>query len=195
MSYRSILLVVRSGEAAQEQMRAAALLAKRLGAKLRAVHVLSPPVMALGYEETPIADAAFYEAQRTAATEAARRVEAAWQAACGPDAAADLATLEGEPAQILAAAARCADLTLAAQEVNDGTEILGPALIDDLIVAAGGPVLMLPAAGLPPAFAHVVVGWDGGRAASRALKDALPLPPRRQPSDAPHARRGRRHGP
>ncbi|MCB1883479.1 MAG: universal stress protein [Geminicoccaceae bacterium] len=176
MSYRTILLAVRSDGAAGSQMRAAAALAKRLGARLRAVHASAPAVMTVGYGEAPFADAAFYEAQRTAAAENAERVEAAWREACGPDAAADLVTVEGEPAGVLAAAARTADLTLAAQEANDGSEIIGPAVIDDLIVAAAGPVLMLPrAAPSPEGFRRVVVGWDGGRAASRALKDALPF--------------------
>src|SRR5690242_17513708 len=48
---------------------------------------------------------------------------------------------------------------------------------EDLILAAGRPVLGIPSANVPERLGRIVlVAWDGSRAASRAMNDALPLP-------------------
>jgi nucleotide-binding universal stress UspA family protein len=51
------------------------------------------------------------------------------------------------------------------------------AIAEDLVFDAGWPVLLLPAQdGLPLlGLDAVVIGWDGGRAAARAVADALPI--------------------
>lgn len=47
-------------------------------------------------------------------------------------------------------------------------------MAEGLIFEAGRPVLLLPErGGAPLRFDHVVIGWDGSRAAARALADAL----------------------
>jgi nucleotide-binding universal stress UspA family protein len=47
---------------------------------------------------------------------------------------------------------------------------------EDLILAAGRPVLGIPVANVPERLGrNVLVAWDGSRAASRAMNDALPL--------------------
>lgn len=41
---------------------------------------------------------------------------------------------------------------------------------------SGRPVLVLPAASpLSPVHEHIAIAWDGGRAAARAVQDAMPL--------------------
>lgn len=48
------------------------------------------------------------------------------------------------------------------------------AMAEGLVFEAGRPVLLVPErAGAPLRFDHVVIGWDGSRAAARALSDAL----------------------
>lgn len=48
------------------------------------------------------------------------------------------------------------------------------AMAEGLVFEAGRPVLLLPErGGAPLRFDHVVIGWDGSRAAARALADAL----------------------
>ena len=51
------------------------------------------------------------------------------------------------------------------------------AVAEDLVFDAGRPVLLLPDHDRLPLFDldAVVIGWDGGRAAARALADALPV--------------------
>jgi nucleotide-binding universal stress UspA family protein len=48
-------------------------------------------------------------------------------------------------------------------------------LAADLIFGSGRPVLLLPDDSGTHPWDRIVVGWDGGRAAARALGDALPL--------------------
>jgi nucleotide-binding universal stress UspA family protein len=75
----------------------------------------------------------------------------------------------------LAEAARTADLTILGPAHAEGESLLNPPPADEVLVQAGGPVLVLPPgpASLPPGRA--VIGWNGSRQAARALKDALPL--------------------
>lgn len=91
------------------------------------------------------------------------QVSTAW---CRPEAFADW----------LVPAARYHDLTLS---VLDGADAQRRAEAEMLIFGSGGPVLVVPAGARSPVDSdrpfNVVLAWDGGRAASRALRDARPL--------------------
>jgi nucleotide-binding universal stress UspA family protein len=71
---------------------------------------------------------------------------------------------------------RAVDLIVALQS---DTARLGAAqldIADDLAIASGRPVLLVPNAGSAPAWPpNVVVAWNGQREATRAMFDALPL--------------------
>lgn len=74
---------------------------------------------------------------------------------------------------------RCHDLSAT---VLDGTDPQRRAETEALIFGSGGPVLVVPAldAAVPIAEERatpltVVVAWDGGQSASRALRDAMPI--------------------
>jgi nucleotide-binding universal stress UspA family protein len=71
---------------------------------------------------------------------------------------------------------RCADV-IVVSATNPG-EVTGVErdFVEQVIMAAGRPVIVLPfkdKAHLD--FGEVVIGWDGGREAARAVHDALPL--------------------
>jgi len=69
--------------------------------------------------------------------------------------------------------ARTNDLTLMAAPQNQQEQ----ALAMELIFANGGPVLLVPddaAPGVNDAM-NICIAWDGGRAAARAVRDAMPL--------------------
>jgi len=78
--------------------------------------------------------------------------------------------------QVIVTHARAADLVVASQSDPDwpGTGQLD--LADELVIASGRPVIVVPNSvsvlGWPP---NVVVAWNGQREATRALFDALPL--------------------
>jgi len=69
----------------------------------------------------------------------------------------------------IAARARVADMTIIPSH--------GCSIAEDLVFDSGRPVLLLPGRdGSPkPPFDHVVIGWDGSRAAARAVADAIPV--------------------
>ena len=88
-----------------------------------------------------------------------------WQAPAGP--ALEAATLY----------ARHADLVIVGQEdLGDQASYIARDFVEDLVMAAGRPVIVLPYAGRVASFGeNVVVAWDGSREAARALADALPI--------------------
>lgn len=88
-----------------------------------------------------------------------------WQAPAGP--AVDAATLY----------ARHADLLIVGQEdPDDQASYVARNFIEDLVMTAGRPVIVVPYAGRVASFGeNVVVAWDGSREAARELADALPI--------------------
>ncbi|AWU95433.1 universal stress protein (plasmid) [Azospirillum ramasamyi] len=85
-----------------------------------------------------------------------------------------LRTLEAEryPAEfgeIIAREARYHDIVLFGMGPRDGTSRL---TAEAVIFASGRPVLLVPEAGPAIVPDHVVIAWDGGSAAARAVSDA-----------------------
>jgi nucleotide-binding universal stress UspA family protein len=73
--------------------------------------------------------------------------------------------------------AKSVDLTIMGQRPpssgSDGAARFRP---EDIVIAAGRPVLVVPYAGSFETIGkRILVGWDGTREANRALNDALPL--------------------
>jgi nucleotide-binding universal stress UspA family protein len=68
-------------------------------------------------------------------------------------------------------------LIIASQDdPHDPESYVGDFFPENLIMSAGRPVLLVPyASSVTSPGAHVVVGWDGSRAATRAVHDALPF--------------------
>lgn len=84
-------------------------------------------------------------------------------------------TISGTVGEILGGLvrhARHADLTILPQPKEDQ----GRAAAESLMFESGGPVLFVPYVGVPAQHPkHVLVAWDGGQQATRAVHDALPL--------------------
>lgn len=64
----------------------------------------------------------------------------------------------------------------------DLTMLIGPAgspehalLKEDVLFGSGGPMIVFPADDSPAHIETVMVAWDGSRASSRAVRDAMPL--------------------
>lgn len=75
----------------------------------------------------------------------------------------------------LAAYARNFDLSIL-RHVNQGNDQsdLDSAVSEEVLFASGRPVLYIPDVGVKPP-SRALIAWDGSRAASRAIHDALPL--------------------
>ncbi|MTV36335.1 universal stress protein [Duganella radicis] len=77
----------------------------------------------------------------------------------------------------LALQARYADLIVLSQAAPETSGFgSGPQLPEMLALHGGRPLLIVPYAGTFPRLdRHALIAWDGSRAATRALTDALPL--------------------
>lgn len=91
------------------------------------------------------------------------------------DASAEWRVSRADPADAVRLSARYADLVIAAQP-EPGDEAGVRALADEIALSAGRPVLYLPYAGRVAAVGErVLIAWDAGREAARAVSDALPI--------------------
>lgn len=178
MTYRTILLELQDDPHNDARIECARRLAQRFDAELVGMHISPPPFLPIGFGEgAAYVGPEVFEAQREANRLVRERVEASFRRLCDPARMAVRDVYEeGDAGELLADAARGADLTVLAQEGGSGLEALNPQPIHHVILSAGGPVLVLPREGLGPDLGRrVVVAWNGSREAARAAKDALPF--------------------
>lgn len=86
--------------------------------------------------------------------------------------------IEGDPPTILAVNARYADLTIVGQTDPElpARGASHDAIITTTLMSSGRPVLAIPFAGeFPQIGERILVAWNAGREATRAVNDALPL--------------------
>lgn len=84
-------------------------------------------------------------------------------------------TPKGLAEEVLALHARYCDLLVMSQNVKQ-TSSMRQSIAETVITTAGRPVLMVPYIGeLTPVGTRVLVSWDHGRRAARALADAAPI--------------------
>jgi nucleotide-binding universal stress UspA family protein len=100
----------------------------------------------------------------------------------GASIAAEWRQPEGSPDEVLPLHARCADLLIIGQAGGRAADSdLAPFQAESIIMSAGRPVLMIPYSGqFPVVGERVLVCWDHGREAARALADAAPFLERAQ---------------
>lgn len=78
-----------------------------------------------------------------------------------------------------AAAARTTDLVVIGQDDPDHPEPMREAMIETALFEGAAPTLLIPYISKGPvAFGRVMIGWDGGRTAARAIHAALPVLPK-----------------
>ncbi|MFP3889498.1 universal stress protein [uncultured Ralstonia sp.] len=85
--------------------------------------------------------------------------------------------LEGDPVALVVREAREADLLVIGQrDADDPDSFVATDFVETVILEAGRPVLVVPYVGrfdtLPT---RIVLAWNGGREAARAMHDAIPL--------------------
>lgn len=174
MAIRSILVHVDAGPACARRVEFAVALAAEHGAHLIGLHVRDNASLPFYIEPS----LEFIEKQKSWAAREAADAKAIFDAAVaqGAQAPTEWRAVDGGVLRTVAAAARCADLTIVGQHDPDAPGYFTPAtLAEDLVFAAGGPVLVVPYIGAAPKLRRVLVGWNGSREAARAVHDALPL--------------------
>ena len=116
------------------------------------------------------------EAQRKAVQELSDEARARFDAAIKASgiSRAEWRTAEGERAAAMALHARYADLVIVNQ--TDPNADRASDFADEMLLAVGRPVLLVPYTGEQKTFAqNVLVCWNASREAARAVTDALPL--------------------
>lgn len=178
MSYKTILVHLDRGARRGERLEVAFRLTEKFHANLVGLFALSTariPSLALA-EAGPIV----VEAEKRQRSEAARQAEQEFRTGL-----ARHGGLRGEwraSAQdalgVVRLHARYADLVVIGQALpSEGdSDGLLPGFADELVLTAGRPVLLVPYAGRFAGVGdRILVAWNAGREAARAVTDALPL--------------------
>lgn len=161
----------------QAALRQALDAAARLGGHVTGLideHVIPPPIVYRRYGIEPDGGHAARqgEAREAALSEHARFEELAKAAGLSHEGRV-VATPAGLTTDPVVAFARLRDLTVV-PSAADG--VAREELVQALVFETGRPVLLMPQDdGAAVSFDRIVVAWDFGRAAARALGDALPL--------------------
>ena len=173
---RSVFAVIPAGEAAAGAVAAFQALPLADNAKLVGLHV-SPLAITYGLV-TDITLASFIEAQIAAADEERKAAESAFRRACQQAGIAFDWRAEKAPDTIVSAhagsLARAADIVLCPRLPDNAT--VGRHQLEEVIFASGRPVIGLPVGWSAKQLGgRALVAWDGGREATRAAFDALPI--------------------
>jgi nucleotide-binding universal stress UspA family protein len=176
MAFESIVVHIDHPAACERRMEIGARMAQRFGGRL--VGVYATPNCEMEYMEPavlPPLDAA----RRIEEREARQRAEGSLRRIASSCEVGDVEFRfpEGDSIDAAMGEMRCADLAVLGQpdRKNDPTGF-ARRLAESVTLGCGGPVLLVPyaMAGVQPG-GHVLVAWDGGREAARAVRDALPL--------------------
>lgn len=173
---RTIFAVIPAARAVESAVAAFKALPTADHAKLIGVHVV-PLAITYGLA-SDIALASFIEAQIAAADEERKAAEAAFREVAGKTgidfdwrAEKSVDTLVSPHA---GAMARAADIILSPQLGSDAS--IGRHQLEEVVFASGRPVIGMPVNwSVKTLGKRVLVAWDGGREAARAVFDALPI--------------------
>ena len=178
MTYKTILVSLNEVGRAAELIAAAADLARQTGAHVSGLYVV-PAVQvypSVGFEAAP----QVFEGNRTYFKDNSARVKQSFE---------DAMTREGLPhdfhlvdartpviADEVIAQGRSADLIIVSTTNPDEITGVERDFVEQVVMSAGRPLVVLPYQGSAKiSLDDIVVGWDGGREATRAAFDALPL--------------------
>lgn len=175
MSYRDLLVVVDHTDHAAKTFRSASRLARLFDAHVTTVFPIpilaDLPYAGFASDAAPITDYLTMlekEAEETrkqlAEISDQEMVSMRWLQA------------EGLPHDIVSKAGRLVDLVVLSQNDPDNQQSLLHGVSDEVLLSIGRPTLILPYIGIESVdFKRILVGWDGGQAATRAVNDAMPM--------------------
>ncbi len=175
MTFTTLLVHLELGRANTGLLRVAGDLAQRFHAEVIGIAACQPMRIDLG--DTYVSGEVFEQDREEiktniAAAEAEFRgaLQAlgnrlAWRSATSFEALADYLAREARAADLVVTTVPASDVVLAARRVDVG----------DLVMQAGRPVFIVPAAADALRLERVVIAWKDSREARRAVLDALPL--------------------
>lgn len=181
MSFRQIIVQIDEGRASGLRAKAAADLAQRQGAQLTGVFLTSEYVRQYMAAESLSALPAdvlqrVLAGHDEAVAKVAAEAKAQFEAACAASGVAhDWRMVSGDSPGPFLAVARRSDLTIFPRQAKACLSEHGLSAAQ-VTLASGGPVLITPDDDYaPPVGRRVLVAWNGGREAARALQDAWPI--------------------
>jgi nucleotide-binding universal stress UspA family protein len=178
MAFKDLLVLVDHGRNGRERIDLAARLARDFGAHLTGLYVGMPlPLQLAVLSELPAQVSEMHERASREAADGAAAMFRERIAACGFSIATEWRFDEGDAGETAGLHARYADLAIIGQSDPDGP---APGATSDLpervIMSSGRPALVVPYVGrFDPVGRRVLVAWNAGREATRAVNDALPF--------------------
>jgi nucleotide-binding universal stress UspA family protein len=191
---RDIMVVLDGTVRSEIRLTAAVDLARRHDAHVTGVSalgLLTPPkaaTHATGYPELPLSPSQFTSGSRLGAaksrdagpsfSERIERIEAEFrQVLRSHGVQGNWLLADGKSSDAFAGPARLADLVVLGQfDPNHPSPRAGRQLVQHVLMTAGRPVLVIPYAGhFETIGTRILIGWNGSRAAARAVNDAMPL--------------------
>jgi nucleotide-binding universal stress UspA family protein len=176
LSYKSILVQVDHTKACPARIDAALALALAHEAHVTGLYLIAEPSGASfvhGYLPPEILATVTARAEEVANGKLAQFSAAASRSQVPFDTRIDRG-YDIELADVMSMHARYADLVVIGQD--DPDEPSPGRLPEQLVLACGRPVLLVPYVGAGARFGQrVVIGWDASREAARAVSDALPI--------------------
>jgi len=175
-AFKDLLVVLDTSRSCATRLDVATALAVRFGAHLTGLYTSPPPQVPAMIESQLTPE--LVELQMRTLSEATARVQELFKRRGeGPGFTSEWRAREGEAGEIATLHARYADVTIVGQ-VDPESDELGATsdLPERVVLGAGRPVLVVPYAGtFKTVGQRVLVAWNAGREATRAVNDALPL--------------------
>ncbi len=178
MSIKDILVHLDDSKGAKGRIEATLALASSLDAHVTGLVAVSAPVMP-GYIRNNLPKEAL-EAQENFLKETVEAAEERFQKAADASGLSyemrGLRLPESQLGDAIALQARHSDIVVMGQEDENDPLSLSREVIEEVLLAAGRPLMLIPYVGVQrPIGGTVAIAWDGGREATRAVNDALPL--------------------
>lgn len=176
MPLKDILVYVDESAQAAGTVAAACSLAVRHDAHLTGMAIDHPPeIPGFAAIEIPPSAVEILKQRRQEALDKERKTFEDGVNAAGLAGRSGWSVASGRALEALSLRSRYADLTVISQNSPDG-QTGGEDLVDDLIMASGRPVLVVPYIGAPAQIGRkVLIAWNASRESARALSDAMPL--------------------
>jgi nucleotide-binding universal stress UspA family protein len=165
MSIKDILLHLDDSPDCERRIDVAMVLAKTHSATLTGLSIMTHNYYQSQDQNAEEAMAASKALLETKALEAG--VSAAWRGI-------ESIVVGVGQSEMLIQFSHCRDLVIVGQETRRKTRNQG--MVESLVLGAGRPILVVPAAGAFPTLGkRVLIAWKSGREAARAVNDALPF--------------------
>lgn len=175
MTIKDILVHVDSSPRSKARLEVATIVARRFAGHVVGLHVQPPDTMP-GYAGIQMREA-LMRLGREAAERAAGAAKTQFdRQLAGTQLSAEWRTATGIVEDQVALHARYSDLCILGQPSPEVTPTLDEAALDRILLETGRPILVVPYAGrFDTVGTRVLVAWDGSRAATRAISDAMPF--------------------